>query len=440
MTSHKDHQRDLLGINSQYEADELEHELDIRFDRFSYQDREAWVQQNAYLDAYANTRTESESADTAGVTVSTAQAWKFLNTLGFKRRLEIADLRFSDSLQVLALERAREPDAPASLLIALLRAHIPEKFSSNGHTCDTSKADELLFHYSQDAKRELDAGHPTFRAIANGTYQPRHERRNTQPHNYDTATEDLDTPNRHTGEEPAPYSIRGRYPETARSNLSPAGGEIQRGGSFPENQYDSQETTLHDDTPPSDEDDLAHSNLSPSGEDTLHSNLSPAGGEIQRGGSFTETQFDSQETTPHDDIHPVDPDEVARANLSPTTEEHTSSPSAPSAVNPTRHSRERGNPETAHSNLSPAGGEIQRGGSFPKTQFDSEETTPHDDIHPVDPDEVARANLSPSPEEHTSSPSPPSAVKPTRRPIASIFQTRRPSQNDDPNTFKVKRF
>ena len=318
MTSHKDHQLDQLGINSQYEADELEHELDIRFDRFAYHEREAWVQQNAYLDAYANTRAVSDAADTAGVTVSTAQAWKYLNTLGFKRRLEIADLRFSDSLQVLALERAREPDAPASLLIALLRAHIPEKFSSNGHTCDTSKADELLFLYSQDAKRELDAGHPTFRAIANGTYQP---------------------PNRHTGERTSPHA-------------------------------------------------------------------------------------------------------------------------------PTRHSRESGNPETAHSNLSPAGGEIQRGGSFPENQYDSEETTPHDDIHPVDPDEVARANLSPSPEEHTSSPSPvvgegwgegemprpqnpapstqnpsaSSAVKPTRRPIASIFQTRRRPQNDDPNTFKVTRF
>ena len=381
MTSHKDHQLDQLGINSQYEADELERELDIRFDRFSYHGREAWVQQNAYLDAYANTRAVSNAADTAGVTVPTAQAWKFLNTLGFKRRLEIADLRFSDSLQVMALERAREPDAPASLLIALLRAHIPEKFSSNGHTCDTSKADELLFLYSQDAKRELDAGHPTFRAIANGTYQPRHERRNTQPHNYDTATEDLDTPNRHTGEEPASYSIRGRYPEKTRPNST----------GLP-----------HDDTPPSDEDDLArsnlspagedtlHSNLSPAGEDTPHSNLSPAGGEIQRGGSFPGNQYDSEETTPHDDIHPVDPDEVARANPSPTTEEHTSSPSAPSALSAVNPSPTPQNPA-------------------PSTQ-------------------------------NPSAPSALSAVKPTRRPIASIFQTRRRPQNDDPDTFKVKRF
>ena len=143
----------------------------------------------------------------AGVTVSTAQAWKYLDTLGFTRRLEIADLRFSDSLQVTALDRAREPDAPASLLIALLRAHIPEKYSSNGHLCDTSKSDELLFHYRQDAQRELAAGHPTLRAIANGTYQPPSQR-NLSP---------ADTPSVGAGFKPA-------------HDLSPAGEETQRGG------------------------------------------------------------------------------------------------------------------------------------------------------------------------------------------------------------------
>ena len=174
MTSHKDHRLDQLGIASQDEADELQRELGIRFDQFTYHDRKVWNQQNSYLQAHARTRTVSDSADLAGVTVSTAQAWKYLDTLGFTHRLEIADLRFSDSLQVTALERAREPDAPASLLIALLRAHIPEKYSANGHLCDTSKSDELLFHYRQDAQRELAAGHPTLRAIANGTYQPPH--------------------------------------------------------------------------------------------------------------------------------------------------------------------------------------------------------------------------------------------------------------------------
>ena len=185
MTSHKDYRLDQLGITSQYEADELERDLNVRFDRFAYNDREVWVQQNAYLHAYARNRAVSESADVAGVPVSIAQNWEYHNTLGFKRRLEIADLRFSDSLQVLALERVREPNAPAALLIALLRAHIPEKFSSNGHVCDTSKADEQLFFYSQDAKRELEAGHPGLSAIADGTYQPSHRSRSHDDPSHD---------------------------------------------------------------------------------------------------------------------------------------------------------------------------------------------------------------------------------------------------------------
>ena len=262
MTSHKDHRLDQLGIVSQDEADELQRELDIRFDRFTYRDRKVWNRQNSYLDEYAQSRTVSYAADTAGVTVSTAQAWKYLDTLGFTRRLEIADLRFSDNLQVLALERAREPDAPASLLIALLRAHIPEKFSSNGHLCDTSKSDELLFHYRQDAQRELAAGHPTLRAIANGTYQPPHKspaHPNLSPTEEDTSFSNLSPsatsapsavnpptqPNRHTGEEPAPYSIRGRYPEKAQPDSTESDQEISSSHEAP--------TGLpHDDIPPVD--------------------------------------------------------------------------------------------------------------------------------------------------------------------------------------------
>ena len=269
MTSHKDHRLDQLGITSQEEADELQRELGIRFDRFTYHDRKVWNQQNSYLQAHARTRTVSDSADMAGVTVSTAQAWKYLDTLGFTHRLEIADLRFSDSLQVTALERAREPDAPASLLIALLRAHIPEKYSANGHLCDTSKADELLFHYRQDAQRELAAGHPTLRAIANGTYQPPHNS-SSHPNLSPSEGEDTAYPN---------LSPTGR--DTTHPDLSPHGGETQRGGFF----HDAEETTPHDDIPPLDEEDFAHFDLSPTENDTTHPNLSPTGGETQRGGS-----------------------------------------------------------------------------------------------------------------------------------------------------------
>ena len=233
----------MLGIVSQNEADELERELDIRFDQFSYHDRKVWNQQNSYLDEYARTRTVSYAADTAGVTVSTAQAWKYLVTLGFTRRLEVADLRFSDRLQVMALERAREPDAPASLLIVLLRAHIPEKYSANGHLLDTSKSDELLFHYRQDAQRELAAGHPTLRAIANGTYQPPQDspsHTNLSTDRRDTAHPNLSTDRR----------------DTAHPNLSP-----------------DRRDTAHPDLSP-DRRDTAHPDLSPTGE-TLHIPISP---------------------------------------------------------------------------------------------------------------------------------------------------------------------
>ena len=371
MTSHKDYRLDQLGITSQYEADELERELDIRFDQFTYHDREVWVQQNAYLDAYAHTRTVTDSADVSGVTVSTAQAWKFLNILGFKRRLEIADLRFSDGLQITALERAREPDAPASLLIALLRAHIPEKFSANGHLCDTSKADEILFRFSQNAMQEKNAGHPTFRAIANGTYQPRSSRNLSHSdtpsvgagfepaHDLYHPEEDLShpilspsassapsapsavnpptPPNRHTGEGTSPRTpIRGRYPENAHPDS---------------NESDQEISSAHE---------------------------APTG-------------------LPHDDIPPVDPDEVAYFNLSPSEKENTQNPSA---VNP----------------------------NSPLPSWERARV---------------RVNRTPqNPESSTQNPSAssaPSAVNPPTRPIASIYQKARRPQHD-PNTFKVKRF
>ena len=329
MTSHKDHRLDQLGIASQDEADELQRELGIRFDQFTYHDRKVWNQQNSYLQAHARTRTVSDSADLAGVTVSTAQAWKYLDTLGFTHRLEIADLRFSDSLQVTALERAREPDAPASLLIALLRAHIPEKYSSNGHLCDTSKSDELLFHYRQDAQRELAAGHPTLRAIANGTYQP--------PHN-----------------------------SFSHPNLSPSEGEV----------------STHTPISPPPGRDTTHPDLSPHGEEnTTHSrSLPPRGRDTERG--FLPRR---RRDHPPDDYPPLDEEDFAHFDLSPT-ENDTTHPN----LSPT------GGENTTHfSNLSPTGGETQRGGS-------------------------------------------PSAVN--RHPIASLHQTRRRPPHNDHNTFKVVRF
>ena len=266
MASYKDYRLDQLGIGSQDEADELERDLQIRFDLFTHRDRKVWNQQNAYLEAYADKRSVSHAADAAAVSVSVAQEWQRLDTLGFLRRLEIADLRFSDNLQVMALERAREPDSPASLIIALLRAHIPEKYSSNGHVCDDPTPDpaETLLDLRQGAYSERDEGQQTLRAIADGTYEPRsgsYPTPETQPHEQSRYPHD-----------------QSRYPHESvflpRDIPEPTG--FDRDFAPPHDARNSlPQDPAADDYPPLDEEELAHFDLSPNGEDPPIPDLSP---------------------------------------------------------------------------------------------------------------------------------------------------------------------
>ena len=124
-----------LRVASTYEAAEFERELDIRFDDFTPEHREIWLRQTLCLEQYAQTRTYSSAARAGGVTVYTLDAWEREDTLGFVRRKEIADREFRDGLDELLLERARQPDSPPSLLNAVLRAHMPEKYKPgyDGH-------------------------------------------------------------------------------------------------------------------------------------------------------------------------------------------------------------------------------------------------------------------------------------------------------------------
>ena len=108
------------------------------------------------------------------------------------------------------MRRASDPKAPATLLIELLRAYIPEEFSRSGHKCDTSKSDEILRRFREDARRELEAGHPTLRKIAEGA--------TNAPPNDDHV--------------PSYSNLSPTPGDPHDSNLSPAGGEIQRGGSL----------------------------------------------------------------------------------------------------------------------------------------------------------------------------------------------------------------
>ena len=168
MNYYTDLRLDEIGIASDEEAEELEFELELRFEEFTPKDRETWLRQNSFLEHFSRIGAFSSAARETDVTVYTAQRWKFNNVLGFKRRLEVATFIFNDRLKEKALRRASDPKAPATLLIELLRAYIPEEFSRNGHKCDTSKADEILRRFREDARRELEAGHPKLRKMAEG--------------------------------------------------------------------------------------------------------------------------------------------------------------------------------------------------------------------------------------------------------------------------------
>ena len=282
---------DELDIASDEEAEELEFELELRFEEFTPRDRNTWLQQNTYLEHFSRIGSVTSAAREAGVTVYKAQTWKFDNVLGFTRRLEVADLAFNDRLKEKALRRASDPKAPATLLIELLRAYIPEQFSRNGHKCDTSKSDELLRHFREDARREMEAGHPTLRKIAEGAT-------NAHPHD-DLPTQSvrpndnqpLDAAEVRSDNRPVPtrHSRVGGNPQTVSpSPIVPS--QTRHTPSWP----DPHEGSNHDDDPPL---DTAQSHLSPAGRDshnvnlspirgeTPNTNLSPAGGETQRGGA-----------------------------------------------------------------------------------------------------------------------------------------------------------
>jgi len=157
---------DELGIPSHEDAEELEYELDLRFESFTPSDRRTWLLQSNYLEHFSRTGTVSFAAKSAGVSIYKAQSWQYDNILGFTRRNEVASLIFNDRMKQKALLRASDPKAPATLLIALLRAYIPEEFSRNGHKCDSSKSGELLLRYRENARRDWKAGHPDLSKLA----------------------------------------------------------------------------------------------------------------------------------------------------------------------------------------------------------------------------------------------------------------------------------
>ena len=117
-----------LGFNDEYDVEATERALGIRFGDFTPEDRGTWRVQSLCLKQYALTPSYERAARRAGVTVGDVKAWERFNVLGFVKRKEVAELQFSEAIELILQEMALRPDSHPSLLLALLRKRIPEEF------------------------------------------------------------------------------------------------------------------------------------------------------------------------------------------------------------------------------------------------------------------------------------------------------------------------
>ena len=229
-----------LGISSPQEAAELEQDLGIRFKNFTPLQCETWRQQSVYLHLYAQTRTFTHAARAAGVTIRKARQWQSQNTLGFNQRLEIAVLEYTEEIEVLLLDRARQPDSPPTFLTMLLRAQMPEKYGPARRSSpprdnhgDNDRGDD---QDSEHTPAPSDNNQPSLADIQRQLEQLQH------------------------------------LTDKAHPNLSPHGGETQRGGAPTPNDASDLSPT---DRPSVEAGFKPAPVLSPTTEETTHPNLSP---------------------------------------------------------------------------------------------------------------------------------------------------------------------
>ena len=192
-----------LGIHSERDAAELERDLGVRFDDFTTDDCETWIRQTVYLEQFSRTRAVTLAADDADVSVRTARHWQADNTLGFNQRLEIASLRYTDTLEIMLLQRAQAPDSPTSLLMMLARAQMPEKYGparrggpprDNGgcdHHCDHDSQPTATSQYDKefldDVRRDLQ-NLKQFAGLSEPDLTPVQPSPNPSPEEHETPT------------------------------------------------------------------------------------------------------------------------------------------------------------------------------------------------------------------------------------------------------------
>ena len=246
-----------LGISSPQEAADLELDLGIRFNDLTPQQCETWQQQSIYLYQYARTRTFTHAVKAAGVSLRTARTWQTDNTLGFNQRLELAVLEYSEDIEVLLLERARQPDSPPTFLSMLLRAQLPEKYGparrynsapardnhSERHDIPEPEPSDNDDDSLEDIRQDIQNLNQ-FAGLTEPDLVPQPNAANLSPTGKETqrggapsespapfAVNRHTPPNRHTG--------GGRYPEASRPYSSESDQEIA-------SLYDAEDTTPHD--------------------------------------------------------------------------------------------------------------------------------------------------------------------------------------------------
>lgn len=104
------------------------------------------AKQDAFLAAYANAGTIYRAAPAASITRRQVLNWRTDDALGFRARFELAQRAFAESLEDLAMQRILEPAGNRGsdvLLMAMLNAHLPEKYRPNVVLSDESSKDVL---------------------------------------------------------------------------------------------------------------------------------------------------------------------------------------------------------------------------------------------------------------------------------------------------------
>ena len=284
-----------LGIPSPRHAADLERELGIRFSDFTPEHCDTWTEQTLYLYQFAQTRTTTHAARTAGITLAAARQWQSDNTLGFNQRLDDAVLEYTDDMEVLFLERTRQPDSPTSFMTTLLRAQMPEKYgparrstAPRDNHCDHDRGDD---QDSEHTPAPSNNNQPSLANIQRQLEQLQHL--TAKSHQVSDPHPDLsptDRPSVEAGFKPAPV-LSPTTEETTHSNLSPTDQAPVEAGFKPAPALSpTTEETTHPDLSPTDQAPVGAGFkpalvLSPTMEETTHPDLSPAGGETQRGGT-----------------------------------------------------------------------------------------------------------------------------------------------------------